>query len=552
MAFRSQGSGSGLKLDDFDEFVRRIANESLRGDGKIGSRVTLHDLKIRTKDRRIVTFEPNAIQILYLDEVCPRWREGYYDLAGVRDILLKARQFGFSTLILAILFCQTVNDPNTQTIVIAHDTESTERLFQIVKRFYNYLPAHKKPRAQYANRREYLWPDLDSCFYVGTAGSGNFGRGGTINNVHASEVAFWPHGNDIIVGLLESVPADGNVIFESTANGLGNLFHREYAAAKNGDSIFRPKFFPWFQHLEYRAEAIDFVRSAEEEKLVAKFGLDDEQLAWRRIKAITLRENLPQEYPATDLEAFLTSGYPYFDREKLFEQKANTSAQIECAAPDTSRLLKREWEHIKVWKAPEPNRTYVIGADTAEGLTDGGDSDFDSADVADAETWEQVAHIHGRWDTHEYGLILAELGFWYNTALLGIERNNHGHAVINAARHEGNYPDQVPGACKGMYLHEEYDEQKNVRARKPGWPTTSKTKYFALDGLATSIMEGDNKINCAETLSEMGTFVKKPGGKAGGEGSSHDDRVMSFAITDALLRSGLYKKAAKARSLEIW
>lgn len=505
--------------------------------------VTFADLKIRTKDKRIIPFEPNAVQRIYLADLCPRWEEGIFDLRGLRELILKARQQGFSTLILAIFFCITLNEPNTQTIVIAHDRESTQRLFQMVKLFHDRLPEHKKLPTKYASKREFLWPQVNSYFFVGTAGSGEFGRGGTINNVHASEAAFWKDADKIVAGLLESVPVDGNVFVESTANGIGNYYQEEYERSKNGDSIFSDRFFGWFENPEYRLPITGgFVRTEEEEGLAEAYDLDDEQLNWRRWKKKTLREKFEQEYPSNPVEAFLSSGHPYFDRAQLADITQNCPPPIEFDCPEAASRLRRERRFLKVWKTPQPGRGYVISADTAEGLTDKGDPDFDSASVWDAETWEQVAHLHGRWDTHEFGLLLAELGFWYNTALLGIERNNHGHAVINAAMHTANYPPMISGQCRGLYFHEEYDEKKQQKARKPGWPTTPKTKYFALDGLATSILDGDITINSLEMLAELNRFVKLPGGRAGGEASSHDDRVMDAAIGDVLLKLGLWKR----------
>lgn len=161
---------------------------------------TLADLRIRTKDRQVVPFAPNAVQAAYLDTLCPDWRTTPIRLEGHREILLKARQFGFSTLILALLFLDTVNTPNTQTVVIAHDADSTERLFQMVHRFYQHLPADRRPATKYSSRRELAFRDTDSYFYVGTAGSSGYGRGGTINNVHAC-----------IIGSMQVIGKDGFV-----------------------------------------------------------------------------------------------------------------------------------------------------------------------------------------------------------------------------------------------------------------------------------------------------------------------------------------------------
>ena len=285
---------------DAEARAERLKNRALR----------LSDLFIRTKERKVVPFRPNAVQRLYLDTIHPAWAADPVGLQGKRELILKARQFGFSTLILAALFLDTVSVPNTQSVVIAHDVESTERLFQMVKRFYRLLPDECRPAIRTSNRRELSFEELDSYFYVGTAGSGNYGRGGTINNVHGSEVAFWPDAEEIVSGLLEAVPAAGNVFLESTANGQNNWFHDEFQAAElSGDSAFAARFFAWWQHEEYREEPpADFDRTAEEQVLADRYDLDDAQLHWRRGKAKSLRRKLPQEYPANSQEAFITSG----------------------------------------------------------------------------------------------------------------------------------------------------------------------------------------------------------------------------------------------------
>lgn len=507
-----------------------------------GYRVTFEDLKIRTKDKLIVPFVPNEVQVRYLDKLCPQWREGIYDPEGLRELILKGRQEGFTTLVQAIFFCITLNEPNTQTVVIAADIDGTETIFQMVKRFYEYLPASKKPFAKYQSKRAFYWPSIDCYYSVGSKA-----RGGTINNLHFSEAAWHPDAESIVAGLLQSVPLTGNAFIESTANGIGNFYQTEWEASGNGESTFRQHFCAWFENPEYRVEVpLEFIRTADEEKRTQLYDLDDRQLAWYRIKAKELKGLVRQEYPDSQDEAFLSSGHPYFTREHLKSMLGTVSQTIEFEIPTKHPRLTKASESLRIWKLPEADRTYVVSADTAEGLTEKGDPDFDSASVWDAQTWEQVGHLHGRWDTHEFGVLCAELGFWYNTALLGIERNNHGHAVINAALYSADYPPMIPGKCRGMYFDEGYDEDKRMAIRKPGVLTTPKTKYFNLDNLDSSIINGDIKINCPEMIAEMMRFVKLPGGKAGGESGSHDDRVMDAAIGDALLRLGL----ARNRSAE--
>jgi hypothetical protein len=506
--------------------------------------ITLSDLKIRTKDKKLVTFQPNPVQIRYLDLLNKDypafdWRNGIYTLCGIREDVLKARQQGMSTLWLALYFLDTINNPLTQTIILAHDAQSTEKLFKIVHRFYENLPKDKRRPKKYSNRREIEFSDIDSGIYVGTAGGSGVGRGGTLNNVHMSERAFWKDGDEVETGLLEAVPVDGNVTRETTANGM-NDYYAERQRARNGESNFKPRFFGWYLHPEYCLQPEPgFVRTTEEEECTIAYNLSNEQLAWRRNKARDLKEKFPQEYPATEEEAFIASGTPYFDAAKLLEISRHLEhiATLDIEVPGEYTTLRRLAANggLQVWQTPQPCRIYIISADTAEGIDDHGEHDYDSADVWDAATWEQVAHLHGRWDTNEYGIALAQLGQWFNTALLAIERNNHGHAVINAALFQANYPEARHGEMNGLYFHQEYDENRKPVARRPGWPTTPKTKYLALDQLATATADGDIKLRCRETIGEMMTFVKLPGGKAGADGAGHDDRVSSAAIGAALL-----------------
>ena len=523
---------------------------------------SLSDLRIRTKDKRLVPLEPNAIQSGYLDTLCPRWREGDLQLQNAREIILKSRQFGFSTLILALLFLDTINTPHTQTVVVAHDMDSTLRLFGMVQRFYAHL-SQPKPRARYANRREFFWPDLDSSFFVGTAGNGEFGRGATISNVHASEVAYWPDGEEVMAALLQAVPPHGNVFQESTANGVGNYFFSEYERARSGNSSFTARFFPWFAHAEYtvrgqmpeagiRTLAVEHLLAdttshvptpltEDESQLRELYNLSDGQLLWRRLKMREpgMKHKFVQEFPANPREAFLSSGTPYFDLEKLdalaLQLGDSCFDPLPLEVPDRFLNLRRHRAALQLWSAPETGHAYVIGADTAEGIGEYGDHDFDSASVWDAANGEQVAHLHGHFDTHLYGLMLAELGFWFNTALLGIERNNHGHAVINAVLHSAHYPEAVRDNSTGLYLHQEYDEKRQPRERRPGFPTTSASKYLILDELASTIESEDFHPRSRALVADLMRFVHLPGGKAGGQPGTHDDRVMDAALARRML-----------------
>lgn len=490
------------------------------------TRWTLSDLKIRTKDRRLIPLVPNKPQEVMLDEVCPRWRQGDYTIEGRRAMVLKARQQGFSTLIAGLFFLDTLNNPRTYSVIIAHDQQTTDKLFDMIKRFYDNLPADTRPATKYASRTEYYWPALDSKFYVGTAGSRQFGRGTTVNNVHCSEVGFWDDAGSIVSGLLEATPEDGNVILESTANGMGNYFHQTWI---DDNAPMSKLFFAWYQHPDYCKPVPDnFVRTELEEELANTIGVTDGQLQWRREKMSTPGLLFKQEYPATPQEAFVASGNSYFDLEVLDTYSLHTIS-------GQSPLPEFKGRYVE-FSPPVKGRRYIAIGDVAEGLNDEGDHDYCAVQVLDAETWEQVARYKGRIEPVDFAKVCYTLGRRYNDALLVIERNNHGHAVLLELIHHTDYPRPRRDAWGGIYYHLDYDASRKARTKKPGFPTTVKSKAMALDALQECIVERTIVINDKATIDELMSYQKLPGGKFGAMAGYHDDLVMSLAIGAYMLK----------------
>lgn len=515
--------------------------------------VRLSDLHIRTKDKRLIPFTPNEVQALYLDMLTVTyegfdWRNHQYSLRGAREDILKARQQGLSTLWLALYFLDTINTPLTQTLIIAHDKDTTELLFKIIHRFYENLPPEKQRPKRFSSRREIEFSDIDSIIAVGTAGGRGVGRGGTVNNIHESERAFWERGADIETGLLESLSPDGNVTRETTANGL-NEYYEEYQRSKRGESRFRARFFGWNLQREYRITAADIEPTltlqgemggisltTEEESLRTSYQLDAGQLLWRREKIKDLKEKFPQEYPINDIEAFLASGNPRFNREYLYRLLSSLSVcPLFVETPDNS-----QWSGtVTTYAEPEEGRRYLITADVSEGLNADGKHDNSVAHVYDRESWEQVGHYaSGTAEPHDYALDLNILGRIYNNAILCVERNNHGHAVLSTIAHECHYP--------SIYAHRAYDESIKAEVEKPGFPATTRSKPEACGHLASIIddmAEGEEGFvwNHPSTIEELIHFVKKEGGKMGAESGSNDDEAACCWMAAALFPMYLLK-----------
>lgn len=161
---------------------------------------------------------------------------------------------------------------------------------------------------------------------MATAGSAEIGRSETIQYFHGSEVAFWPHAQKHAAGIRQAIAnvADTKVIFESTANGIGNVFHSEWKAAERGDSDFEANFIPWFWHQEYEALApAEWRAPAALAEYEAAYDLRRSQTYWawaknRELAVISGASSddfcwqFKQEYPANADEAFQTSGSEAF------------------------------------------------------------------------------------------------------------------------------------------------------------------------------------------------------------------------------------------------
>src|SRR5271166_4913296 len=90
-----------------------------------------------------------------------------------------------------------------------------------------------------------------------------------------------------MVGLNQSVPYKHGtvVLLESTANGVGNWFHEEWLRAKHGESMYRPLFFPWYNHEEYTFPTTTLTGreyTKVERELAERWHLTPGQTAWRR------------------------------------------------------------------------------------------------------------------------------------------------------------------------------------------------------------------------------------------------------------------------------
>jgi len=464
-------------------------------------------LRIRDREGRLKLLWPNAAQQQYA-RTCSR-----------RNIILKARQLGMTTYIAARFFLSTINRPGTVTLQVAHSLESAQQMFRIVHRFVEHLHPDELRRIRLvrANVRELAFAGMDSRYIVDTAGNENAGRGLTIHNLHASEVAMWP-GNpqETMAALLASVDPDGDVDIESTPHGAGGYFHAEWLRAVAGEG-FTPHFIPWWVEPAYqfplaRGESLEPFSKAED-LLIAREKFTPEQIKYRRHLLRTFGGLAPQEFAETATDCFLVSGRPVLDVPAIDARLRQLASPLRVAQNGAEC----------VWLEPQSGRSYVIGADVAEG---GAEGDYSAAVVLDLETGLQCAELMARWPLSRFARELARLGERYNGALIAVERNNHGHAVLYALQHEFDY--------SRLYRHAE----SGSGTGKLGWPMNARTKPQAIGALAQMLRDAPATFASRRLLEQCRSFAYGDDCGMAALPGTHDDLVIAAAIALAVREQG--------------
>lgn len=451
-------------------------------------------LRIRSKLGTIEPLRANRVQ------------ERFEEKAGRRNIVLKARQMGITTWIAGRFFLKTITRPGTVTLLVAHTQEAAEQIFGIVHRFLMRLPAPYREweelKSFKANRRRIVFPKLDSEYLVETAGDTNAGRGLTITNLHCTEVARWKGpAQETLYGLLATLSPVGEVTMESTPNGAGGCFWKEWQEAKITGT--ERHFFPWWLEPAYTNEdapATEESLDEEERALREKHGLSLGRIAYRRQLRAGYRGLAKQEYAEDANECFLVSG------ECVFEIGAIERRLQELTPPIESRRNGA----LRIWLPPQPDRRYLVAVDPAGG---GAEGDYTAMQVLELETGIQCAEFESRLPVLETAQEAAALAREYRNAVLVVERNNHGLAVLAHLEGEHRY-DRVYAGTKG----------------KDGFLTDSSSRAEIIGELDGALVHRSRCFNSERLLLECRNFVRDAKGRGQARSGEHDDCVMAMAI----------------------
>jgi hypothetical protein len=299
---------------------------------------------IKDKDGNKVKFVPNVSQRRFLED-----RHG-------RDIILKARQLGFTTCIQIEMLDECIFVPNTNAGIVAHNQDDAAAFFKDKIKFaYDHLPPHIQELCPATNdSAKELRFDNDSVIRVGTSL-----RSGTFRLLHISEYGklcakFPDRAQEVKTGAMNTVPKTGRITIESTAEGRTGDFYDKCSesqkALQEGVGLseldFKFHFFPWYEDPEYTLEG-DYYGVAQFADYFAELAqqgikLTPGQRTWYAKIASTQGEDMKREYPSTPEEAFEAAiEGAYFSRQMA---QVRAKKQI-CNVPyDTTVPVHVFWD----------------------------------------------------------------------------------------------------------------------------------------------------------------------------------------------------------------
>ena len=456
-------------------------------------------LRVRDRDGCVRALVANAAQ------------RRFEERRGRQNIVLKARQMGITTWVAGRFFLRTISRPGTLTLQVAHTREAAESMFRIVQRMWDELPEdlQKGPLVRSrANVGQMIFPELDCEYRVASACDVGAGRGLSLQNLHCSEVSRWPgDAAAALAGLRAGLAPDGELVLESTPSGAYGAFYEEWCrgvdeCADEGSMVRH--FLPWWLERSYaRGRVAAATMNDEEAMLVERYGLSGEQIGYRRELERSYGGLRPQEFAEDAETCFRATGSCFFNVEAIEQRMAELEpAPIELRAGA-----------LRIWFAPRVGCQYIVAVDSAGG---GDEGDFAAVQVIDCETGLQCAELQERLRPSELAKVAVELAKEYQGALLAVERNNHGAAVLAYIDKSEHYTN--------LYL----------QGREAGWLTTAISKPEMTARLGCLLDQRADMFRSKRLLSECRTFIGRERGKTGAANGAHDDLVMAMGVAQAV------------------
>jgi hypothetical protein len=400
-------------------------------------------------------------------------------------IILKARQLGLTWLCLAYALWRMIFYPiATIGIFSRREEDAKELLDKRLKGMYERLPAWMKAASVIDNNKT-NWQLSTGSSAMAFATNG--GRQYTFSLVMVDEADFQPDLPGLLTAVKPTIDAGGRMWLISSVNKdlPESRFKKIYRTAKTGSEQWRHIFLSWQSR---PGRTPNWYEQQKIECMATTGALDD----------------LHQEYPATDTEALAPRSL----------DKRISPMWIEACYEEMEPLDISDAPAIvglEVYAPPQPTRQYVIGCDPAEGNPNSDDS---ALTVLDFATGEECAVLAGKFEPSTFGSHIAAMSAYYNHAPAMIERNNHGHAVLQ----------WVGEHARRVRLLQGHDD-------KPGWMSSKLGKALLYTECADHFRL--NAIDGTKILHSFGSYhqlASIEGNSLRAPDGMHDDRADSYAL----------------------
>ncbi len=541
-------------------------------------------------DRLFILNRPQRRLVATLEEM-------RLDDKPIRLVLLKARQWGGSTCVqLYMAWLQMVHATGLNSLIIAHQGLGTDEIKDMFDRMLDNYPAWllaeedepvpegRRMESAGGSRGAFRVNHRNCKVKLGSAERPNSCRGGDYNLVHCSEVGIWRSTRlrtpeDIIRAACSGVLLKPMtmIVFESTANGTGNYFHREYEATKTGESQFRSLFISWYDIDQYSqpiADPEEFARQLYEAREATLARSDRRQpgvyLWWLWQRGATLEAinwyigerakysdhgQMAAEYPSDDIEAFVHSGARVFDKYHVEALREGCRVVAKCGEIDGAettgpgslkgvRFNPDSNGGLKIWKDRQLSTKDVHMFNRYLAVVDiGGRSsaaDWSVVTVFDRDGMETggrpevVAQWRGHTDMDLLAWNAARIARYYDDALLVIESNTleTRDPARNVDGDQSSFIlNQLREAYPNLYARRQSPEEvRQGLPRKYGFHTNTSTKPMIISTLVKIIREGGYIERDEECLNEYLTYERRPNGSYGALPGRHDDLLMTRAI----------------------
>lgn len=515
----------------------------------------------------------------------------------IRIILLKARQWGGSTTSqLYMAWLQLIHRVGLNSLIIAHQGSGSDEIKDMFDRMIKAYPVemlHKLGEAYSDNEPKFVGvgksgsifrvPQRNCKIKIGTAERPDGCRGGDYSLVHLSEVGLWKategkKPEDIVRSACSGVlyRPYTMIVYESTANGTGNFFQREYDSAKKGDSQFEAMFVSWFDIEKYSLKVDDIeafaanlydnrnndnVKSSREES--GKYlwwlwnkGATLEAIHWYILERAKYNEHasMASEYPSDDIEAFVHSGTMVFDKYKVdafdrYCKEPRYIGEVYADADEGKNALKNlrfsedRQGLLWIWDLPEIDEDEKVTDRYLTVVDVGGRSAkadwsvivvFDRLFMADGGKPVVVAQWYGHCDIDLLAWKAAQIAAFYDNSKLVIESNTlETHDKERDV--EGDQSQFILNQISGIYpnLYARKQSEDDILQGLPikyGFHTNVATKPMVISTLVKVVRENMYIERDRRCLDEYLTYEKKQNGAYGAVIGKHDDLLMTRAI----------------------